>query len=582
MAEVVTADWAVVERRFNIPAMPRILCVQPDWGVGLRDASTGERLYRVVDREAAARCCLALAEKAAGEGAVFVIVPELAVPMEVVAPLVESFRVPGPDVLVVAGIEGTTRAEYQALLENLHLPPAELADGNYVNALLLLMRCAGETTLRFRAKRHPSIHERQLGPCQGTEPYLIAVLGPRQITVVPLICSELVDGNIYAALDQQCLATDIRTADYFFVIQLNDNPEGGYFEDRLRDAFAPRQLSLRTNAARFVLANHALGPSSDGRSYVVVPPRAAAPPPFPLNQTVYWETPQGYAAFRIPDAAGCAWRADVLLPCEAAGPAGQVVCDGMVVTTANGTLHGREAGGLAHGLLRTECRRRELELIERVAGVAGAGHEGRIEVLEMMRSAVSARSERFALQGANRSVGTAAMHCMQCDRNVCADRLGWDNVERAAREYVEAAALLAAGGSSVRVYGGPPYGNCMVNGRRVLVILGDDVEQAVSHRFDDVEMIASPNAPLGVVVIAVDTDSTKRSVRSIVKADLSTGVARGLEGVPERATAADSTLPPDPHICSLSLLRNAGRGTSLDAAAGALVELLPEVFDAEP
>jgi hypothetical protein len=582
MADLVTAEWAIVEPGFTVPTTPRFLVVQPDWGVHVQEAHTGERLYRVENREAALHCCEGLAERAADEHASFVVIPELAVPVEGVGPFVASFTTPGPDIVVMAGVEGTTRTEYQDLLASHNLPAADLSDGSYVNSLLVLVRRAGVVSVRFRVKKHPSTEERQgLEPCRGTEPYVIPVLGPRSATVIPLLCSELLDANIYAALDQQCQAVGLANADYFVVLQLNNNPAGGYFSDKLRQAFAPTGRSLRTHGSRFVLANHALGRLSDGRSCVVVHPQAVQRPPFALNQSVYWEDFQGYAGFRIPDGTGCMWWADVLLPCEGAGPTGGVVCNASVFSVGITGIEGHDAGGLAHGLLRVECRRQLLALASRREDLtAQTGRQG-IEVVDAILSVLSPGNERFVLSGMNREAAQSAMHRMQCSGATCPDRLTWENVEQAAREYIEVAALLGAGGASVRIHGAPPFDNCAVEGRGMLVILGNCVEEAVTHRFVDGALMASPNCPLGVVLVVVHTDTSRRSIRSILKADRVTGVTDGLQGAPDRAREADSTLPPDPHLCSLPLLRQAGRCSTRVEAAGVLTELLPEVFHAE-
>lgn len=572
MSDPLALDWALVEPGFSLPAAPRFLVVQPDWGTRLGHASNGERVCHADNKAAAIAFCVSVAERAIDEQVSFLVIPEFALPAEGVDRLISVLQQPGPDIVVMAGVEGMTIPDYHALLGR-HQVAARHSGGGHINSLFVLVRSAGTVHLRSRVKKYVSSLERKLGlePCCGTDPYLALLLGPRPITVVPLLCSELLAPDFYVSLEQQFQAGEVSAVDYFVVLQLNSDLARSYFPNAVRTAYSRGGAGVSTESSRFVFANHALSEHSDGQSLVLVGPHAASRPQFNLNHSVYWEDLQGCGGFRLPDGTGCTWQADVLAPGQATGPGGQPICGGGVVGLYDSALEERQSGGLAHGLLRVECRRQRQK-------IAGRNASSKTEVSDEMLLAASPGSERFVLTHINRDAASAAMHCMECDATGCPDTLSWENVERAAMECIEAVTLLSAGGALTVVHPDVLHHNCLVNKRPVLIMLGDSVETAVAHRFGDLRLLASPDGPVGVVLVCVVVETRRTSVRSILKADRVTGVTEGLHGVPNPNRDANACLPFDPHLCSLALLRQAGLAITRDEATNVLAEFLPGVI----
>ena len=478
--DTITAAEVIALPEFDLTDHLSVVAVQNDWGVAQRDGPRGT-LFVVSNPQLALDGCLALLETAKHHRSSLILVPELALPQVAIQPVLDALWALGHDAVLFAGVEGMHPDDYQALCERFEQDP-DIGSGTYVNAALVAWRTAGQRKARLRAKRVGGRDE-NMGPvnmAKGKGPFVLLRLGKNEVTVLPLICAELVWENLRKVVGDEVHDDHV---DVVTVLQLNKdiNHAGHAF-------YHAYQQAGKTARTRFLIANHAYGKSSSGRSQVILPPGDATVPPFNHTRNELWlQGATGFLGFRIPDSTGCCWSSRVKLPGQAHSALADPPCSAdVVLSLCSPTSVG--VGGLAAGLMRTAARLRLDALI-------GPDDKRPIDgPAKHVVDSVDPENPRFVLKPLDRERAESALYGMRCD-----ETLSWTTVETAVIELVEAMSLLASTGSAVHV-ADDVRGNCFVNERVVAVLFAPSTDSALKARYGPTAGIAL-GLPDGIVLV---------------------------------------------------------------------------------
>lgn len=464
----------------------RILALQDDSELVSRAGPNGGR-YVIQDRNRANQVCIDFLIRLRQSEAQAGIVPELGIPIETVPHVLAAVREFPRSLLFLGGIEGLTRQEYASLLDGTDdretQPLAATATGDYVNALLMVIKTPTRFLARLRAKRVGSRVENVDGPpmAAGAGPFATLRLGTTPMIIVPLICSEFVwPEQLWTLLTSEVDGN----IDIIPVLQRNNDVHGRYIGPQLHHAY---NRDAKTSNARFVLANQALADHCDGTCYVVAPPTTPPSPSFDHAFAELWHlpAPRTYKGFRIPDRTGCIWSARIVSSHAAASALGNRICAGSVEEVL--TPSGRALCGLSGGLMRsaTETHRRRTLL------------QPSNEVRKLIAGALDMRGSAYLLRNLTTQSANDVFYRMRCS-----EWPAWETVEGVVEELIEVGALLAAGGDSVLL---TPCegGNCSLAGRSVAILYAPNVDSALGSRFGPQSIFDVAANPAAVVLIGV-------------------------------------------------------------------------------
>jgi len=521
---------------FTVDDDIRTLALQGNWGVRIRYGPEGGR-FVVAERERATQACLAFVDRVRTSNAHVAFTPELSIPYEAVAPIIDAVRSIQRSVAFIGGIEGLTRLEYESIAgtNGTSQPLTDGTTDGYVNPMLIVVKTATRFVVRVRAKRVPSRAENQHGPpmATGAGPFTILTLGPTPFIIVPLICAEFVwPEGLWARLEAE-VATNI---DIVPVLQRNDDLDARHTSPALNRAYTQGGKTAR---ARFVFINQAVGDCCDGTCYVVVPPTSPADPAFDHSTNELWHLPgvRNYRGFRIPDRTGCLWSAVVSHPGAAASALGNRACEGQVTEVLSPA--GEPLRGLSAGLLRSTAIAHRIRLTPTIARIPEGGQRSAAhEVIE----ALDRDANRYLL----RQLTTAAANNIVFQTR-CNEWPLWSTVEGVISELVEAGALLAAGSDPVQLT--PcPGGNCQIAGKPLAILYAPDVDSALTAHFTTERLFDGSALPAGIVLLGVVSGPSTvgaRRVGDVLRADRVTSRSSELTGIPAETNASAVTIRPD-------------------------------------
>lgn len=543
----------------------RIFALQGDCELETRAGPGGGR-YVIRERNRAHQACVDYLARLRQSDAHMGVIPELAIPISTVPHVLATLREFPRSMLFIGGVEGLTRQEYGSLLDGIDdretQPLAATAAGDYVNALLIAIKTPTRFLVRLRAKRVPSRVENREGPpmAVGAGPFTTVRLGTAPIVVVPLVCSEFVWPEQLWTLLANEVAGNI---DIIPVLQRNNDAEGRHVGPQLHHAYTQE---AKTANARFVLANQAIGESSDGTCYVVVPPTAPADPSFDhaFRELWYLPAPRTYKGFRIPDRTGCIWSARIVSPHALASALGNRICAGSVtevLTPTDDALWGLSAGLMRSSTLihhRSTLRKPHTEVRDAIAG------------------ALDMQSPTFVLRGLTTESANDVFYRMRC-----AEWPIWESVEGVVEELIEVAALLAAGGDDVALI---PCdgGNCKLTGRSIAILYAPNVDSALSARFGPQSMFDATTNPAGVVLLGVvlgASDVGVCRIGDVLRADRVTSSSPDLVDTPSKTDESSVTIRiDDVEFRSTVDVRPNMNQQTVAAARHRLQTLFPKVY----
>jgi hypothetical protein len=551
--------WLVEESGFPLARDLRLVALQGDCELREQIEPDGGR-YIVSNAERASRGCLGLVQHARAENAHLALIPELVIPQQTVADVIELMGASSQPLVLIGGMEGISPAEYRALVARHGGTPdvPESVAGSYVNAMLVAVRTSTDLKVHFRAKRFASGPENAGGPqlALSTGKFLVLKLGSAPFVIVPLICSEFVWPELWTKLKEDApgLAVDLIP-----VLQRNRDVERRYTGPVMHTAY---QNNVQT---RFVLANQALLKSSDGTCLVLVPPVAPAAPAFDHGRAELWLSDSTYKGFRIPERTGCFWYAEVAHPTGPMSATRPPVCGGRVLAVL--TPPDVDLTGLPAGLMRSAA-----------ADTYLSTRDPSWVTTEPRKSYQSSLipGDTYLLDGASRSSANSAFVELICDT-----RPTWSTVESVVREFVEAGALLACGGDRVRIT--PcPGGNCTVSGRCVAVLYAPAVDVALEARFSNATLLSGAALPTGIVLLKVEASSRiprAKTVGDVLRADRISSESPELSDGPVRVPASSVRINLGTiHFCEPSDLKPSLDEAGLADARGRSSAFLPGVY----
>jgi hypothetical protein len=539
----------------------RLIALQGDWGLRVDTTATGG-VYVVDQPERARQVCLDLVQQAQSVNAHLALIPELTIPKTAISELVDAVQASPQPLVLIGGVEGLTLDEYRSLATQYGSPldvPVG-TPGTYVNAMIVVARTLSGVKVYWRAKRIPSGPENSGGPqmANGAGPFISLKLGPTPFVIVPLVCSELVWPELWAKVSQEVPNVPI---DLMPVLQRNDDVERRHIGPVVHSAYQ------NNGQMRFVLANQALLPESDGTCYVFVPPASPSSPGFDHGRNELW-LPDSctYKGFRIPERLGCFWSAQIIHrsgPMNATRPP---VCAGRVVSVLR--PENVDLAGLSAGLMRSAASRHH--------AVSRQVSSEPTEVRIAFQQSLSQSQTTYILRDATRATASQSFFHMICD-----DRPTWTNVEAIVDDFVEVAGLLACGGDEVRL-GSFSGGNCSVSGRPVAVLFAPTVDVALAARFSTSTLLSGSELPGGIVLLQVKESSSSpraRTVGDVLRADRVSSESPELSDGPTRVPDNAVTIRlGDIHFCELKDLRPGLQESTAIAARSRAAALLPGVF----
>lgn len=531
---------------------------------GLREELTaGGGKYVVVGADRAREACLNLIERAQAANAHLALIPEMVIPQQAIADLIETLGRTQHPLILIGGVEGIVPSEYRALVAQYGGTPdvPDDAAGTYVNAMLVALRTATDLKVFFRAKRFASGPENAGGPqlALGLGEFLVLKLGSAPFAVVPLICSELVWPDLWNTLADETAGLQI---DVMPVLQRNHDTERRHWGPVVHTAYQ------RNAQTRFVLVNQGLSPRlSDGTCFVIAPPSSPAAPGFDHGRNELWLPDNStYKGFRIPERTGCFWYADISHrngPMNATRPP---VCGGKVLAVLTPT--GVDLAGLSAGLMRSVAAERYL--------ATSAPSWSSNDVKRAYRSSLNGADRAYVLDGASSTTASDSFFGMICDA-----RPTWGTVESLVGGLVEATALLACGGDTVRI---APWqgGNCSVSGRSVAILYAPSIDVALSTRFSTAELLSGAALPTGIVLLEVEAASRNpkaKTVGDVLRADRVSTESPELNDGPKRVPRSSVTIGlGDIHFCEPKELRPNLDEATLILARNRTSALLPGVY----
>jgi hypothetical protein len=544
----------------------RVLALQGDWGLTNSVGPQGGR-FVIANPTRATAGCQRFLELVAQSAPDLALIPELAIPREMVPTIIDAVKKSERSLAFVGGIEGLTRAEYELLLDGIEGGQIQALDGAnsaYVNALLIVLKTPSQFRVLVRAKRVPakveSDHAPQMAP--GSGPFITLALGTPPVTIMPLICAEFVWADCLWTLLNETNEAPQRI-DFIPVLQHNsDNTPAKHTGPALYLAYTRGE---QTGHSRFLLINQGLGEHCDGECYVIVPPNAANVPAFDHSCNELWHLP-GVAAgkgFRLPDRTGCVWFAQIRSPHAPTGALGTRPCSGYVLEVFTPT--GKLFQGIALGLMRSACI-----LLSPMAEQSQPG------VADAFRQSLSFQSVTYVL----RALDTAAANEVVF-KTKCAQALGWDSVEHVVKDLVEVSALLACGADPVAL---EPCdgGNCTLAGRPLLVLYAPRVDDALMARFSTATQFNAEASPSGVVLVGVTTGPSyvgATRIGEVIRADRVTTSSTELLDSPVKSPASAAAIRiDDVEFRSLTELKSNLSATNTAAARTRLQQLFPKAY----
>lgn len=551
----------VEELEFPVTYDLKLVALQGDCNLREEITSTGGR-YVVDHPEKARQACLKLVAHARSENAHLALIPELAIPHQTIAELIETVGSNPQPLVLIGGIEGITPLEYRTLVSNHDGNPdiLESSSGTYVNAMIVVVRTLKNVKTYFRAKRFASGPENAGGPqlALGNGKFLVLKLGAAPFVIVPLICSEFVWPELWTKLKEDAPGFAV---DLMPVLQRNRDIERRYTGPVIHTAY---QNNLQT---RFVLANQALLPNtSDGTCFVIAPPMSPSAPGFDHGRHELWLPPSStYRGFRIPERTGCFWSAGVTHPAGPMNATKPPVCHGRVLAVLRPP--GVDLSGLPAGLMRSAAA-------DKYSATSEPFWQN-TEPRKSYRSTLVTGSV-YLLDGASRFTANDAFYQMICDA-----RPTWSSVESLINDLIEAAALLACGGDRVQII--PcPGGNCTVSGRTVAILYAPIVDTALETRFSTTSLLSGGPLPTGIVLLGVENSSRiprAKTVGDVLRADRVSSESPDLNDGPTRVQASSVNIGlRNIHFCETSDLRPNLSLATLAAARERLSALLEGVY----
>ena len=551
----------IEEPQFPLAHELRLVALQGACDLRVEVTADGGRY--VVDGAVRAReACLSLVERARAANAHLALIPEMVIPQQAVADLIETIGSFPQPLVVLGGIEGILPADYRALVAQ-HGGTSDVpndAPGTYINSMLVAVKTATDLKIFFRAKRFASGPENAGGPQMvlGTGEFLVLKLGSAPFVVVPLICSEFIWPELWTKLEDE---TDGLEIDLMPVLQRNRDVDRRHWGPVVHMAY---QRNVQT---RFVLANQGLSGLSDGTCFVVAPPASPAAPAFDHGRHELW-LPDNctYKGFRIPERTGCFWYADVSHRNGQMNAARPPVCSGRVLAVLTPSCV--DLTGLAAGLMRSTASDRYLATSDPSWPTNDAKRA--------YRSSLDPAGCAYVLNGASRTTTNESFFRMICDTAPT-----WSTVESIVADFVDSVALLACGGDRARIT--PcPGGNCSVSGRSVVILYAPSIERALSTRFSTEAQLSGTALPTGIVLLRVEASSRNpraRTVGDVLRADRVSSESPELTDGPTRVSGSSVTISlGDIHFCEPQDLRPSLDEESLILARSRMSELLPEVY----
>lgn len=552
--------WLIEEPGFPLAHDLKLVGLQGD--CVLQKATTSAGGLYIVDNAARAReACIGLVDRARTAHAHLALIPEMVIPRDSLAELIGKIDSNPEPLVVMGGVEGISPADYRALVVQYGGTPdvPESAPGTYVNPMVVVVRTATGLKVNFRAKRFASGPENAGGPqlALGANEFLVLKLGSLPFVIVPLICSELIWPELWTKLAAEApgLAIDLMP-----VLQRNQDIERRHLTPVIHNAYQ------RNAQTRFVLANQALLPESDGTCFIVTPPATPAAPAFDHGRHELW-LPDSctYKGFRIPERTGCLWYAEITHPSGPMNATRPPVCGGRVLAVL--TPSDVDLTGLPAGLIRSAAA-------SRYVGTSGSSWSN-TEPKRRYRSSL-ALGDAYVLEGADQATMNDAFLRMIC--NILPT---WSTVETLVDDFVETGALLASGGDLVRITA-CPGGNCTVAGRSVAVLYAPRVDVALETRFSTAVLLSGTALPAGIVLLKVEASSRvprAKTVGDVLRADrvssdspeLSDGPAR----VPESSVRVGLG---DIHFCEPKDLKASLEEGTLSQARSRTAAFLPGVY----
>jgi hypothetical protein len=538
----------------------KLVALQGDSGLRTEITSSGG-MYVVNNPVETGRACVELIERARNERAHLALIPELVIPATVLSELVETIRSSQEPLVVIGGLEGISLADYRILVTEFGDTPdiAASSPGTFVNAMLIAVKTATSFDVKFRAKRYPSGAENKGGPelALGSGEFVVLRLGSAPFTIVPVICSELIWPELWEVLAAEVNGFSI---DLIPVLQRNCDIERRHLDPVIYRAY---QNNRRT---RFVLANQALLPESDGTCFVLGPPISPKSPAFDHGRRELW-LPDSctYRGFRVPERTGCFWYAEVVHPDGPMSATQAPIYKGHVLAVLK--PYGVDLTGLPAGLMRSVAANKYVE----TSDLSWLNTEPK----RQYRSSLSPGTE-YVLDGAVCKTASVAFHRMIYGTNPT-----WSTVESLVADFIDAGALLASCGESVRI--GPcPGGNCNVAGRSVAIIYSPDVDSALSARFSNEVLLSGDALPSGIVLLKVEATSRNpraKTVGDVLRADRISSESPELSDGPVRVVENSVSVGlGDICFCEPRELRPNLEEATLVAARNRTSVLLPGVF----
>jgi hypothetical protein len=547
---------------FEIGHDIEVLALQGDWDLENQLGTSGGR-WVISEPHRAHRACLTFMDRVMNSTAQLAMVPELAIPRGTVAAIIQAVQAISRSLVFLGGVEGLTRQEYESLIAGVNGQTQALlpnAPGNYVNAILIVVKTAHSCRVYMRAKRIPSGPENQGPPmARGAGPFASIRLGQTPLAIVPLVCSEFVwPEEVWANLDKEIPGN----IDLIPVLQHNLDVESKHTGPQLHHAYT----RVQTKQTRFVFVNQAISTTCDGTCYVVVPPRSPGPPSFDHAHTELWSLPgvATYRGFRIPDLTGCIWSARIAAPHAPTSALGSPFCEGRVtevLTPAAAPLR-----GLAVGLMRSAA-----VLVHR----DNESH-AQSNVRDAVLNALDRCDDTYILRFLNTESANDVFYRMQHTTPI-----EWSNVREVVGDLIEGVALLISGGDEAVVI--PcEAGNCRLAGRSLLVLYAPDADEALTRRFPLAADLDGMAIPVGVLLIGVQSgtvDVRARRIGDVLRADQVTSTSADLVDSPRKTEHSSVTIRlADVEFCSLRELKPNWKLGSSTAAQDRLRDLFPKVY----
>jgi hypothetical protein len=552
---------------FQVNDPIHIYALQGDWGLHVAASADGGRLV-VDDPQRAHSACVAFLNRAITSGADIALIPELAIPVSAVSPILSILQQHAGSMLFLGGIEGLTRQLYESIATAFHgecQPLTEEAAGNYINALLIVIRTPTVFKVELRAKRVPSRWESHDGPpmVTGHGPFTFIQLGTPPLTILPLICSEFVWPQKLWHLVSEEIPSGLQSIDLIPVLQHSDESNAYHMIPMLHTAYTQ---GSPTQYTRYIFANQALSKTSDGTCYVVVPPTSQQTPAFNHARNELWRFPAATTSkgFRIPDLTGCIWSARIRLPSAGTSALGTTTCEGRVIEVL--TPAAAELRGLVLGLMRSEACHYSTRLFTRPQSM----------VRDTVMSSLDRLAAGYVLENLLTDAANAVFYELRCGPSV-----GWDNVAPIIAELMEGAGLLSSGGDVVRLTASDGT-NCNFAGKPILFLHSPDVDEALANRFSPSNQFNGTPIPVGVLLLSVSQGPTTfdaKRVGDVLRADRITSHSESLSDAPKKDdNSSVSARIEDVEFRTMPQLKKNLDLLTIAAARTRLQELLPKVY----